>query len=141
MISKYPALFNFFGLDPFDFGETNLTNGFCRLNKELSNVAKAFYKSAQSPNVYRLHDDKKDVFYVELPGCKKDDISVTVEDDDSISIKAKRKLGEKELTFETQLASDMDTEHAELSYADGILTITVKPKPVVEPERKTLDIQ
>ena len=141
MSNKYPALFNFFGLDPFDFGETNLANGFCNMNKELSNMARAFRRTANSPNVYHVRDDKKEVFYVELPGCKKEDIKVTVDAEDSVLLTATRKIGEKESKFETTLYSDMDIENAQLAYADGLLTITAMPKKVAEPERKVLELK
>ncbi len=141
MSNKYPALFNFFGLDPFDFGATNLANGFCNMNKEISNMAKAFRCAANTPNVHRVRDEKQEVFYVELPGCKKEDIKVTVEDENTIGLKATRKIGGKESKFDTTLYSDMDIENAKLAYADGLLTIVVEPKKVVEPERKVLEVK
>ena len=137
-------MFNLIGVDPFDFGETNFANGFCNLGKELNrlfgSVAKE-EKGYRSPCFQADRTDKMDTFYLELPGCKKEDIKVTVSGECALMVEAKRTVGKKEVKFKTELYSEKDVDNAKLSYADGLLTITVEPKAKVEPEVKVLQIQ
>lgn len=135
MINTFPTVFNVIGnglLDVFDD----------KLFKDMeTKLTKWNDNKTQCPLVRAYRTDKLDTFYVEMPGCKKEDITVTVADEYHLLIEGKRKIGEKEYKFETDLASDKDIAKAKVAYADGMLTVTVEPKPVVEPERKTLSIQ
>ena len=135
MINQFPTVFNLIGNGALDLFDDNFV-------KNIENTFKRWNDSnAQSPLVRAFRNDKEDVFYVEMPGCKKEDITVTIVDEYHLLIEGKRKIGEKEYKFETDLASDKDIANAKVAYADGMLTVTVEPKPVVEPERKTLSIQ
>ena len=144
MSMRMPVL-NFFGADPFDFGESNVANGFCNFGKELQNMMKSLECRADSkyrtPNLRAERDDKLDTFYVELPGVKKEDIKVTVAGEYTLQLEAKRKVGKTETQFRTELVSDKDIDNAKLTYVDGLLTVTVEPKPKAEPEVKQLQIQ
>ena len=136
---------NFFGMDPFDFGESNVSNGFCELGKDLQSMMKSMECKADSkyrtPNLRAERGEKLDTFYVELPGVKKEDIKVTVSGEYTLLLEAKRKVGKTETQFRTELASEKDIGNAKLTYADGLLTVTVEPKPKAEPEVKQLQIQ
>lgn len=146
MFNRMPV-FNIFGIDPFDYGESNVANGFCHLGNDLRKIVKAMTSeddqkpNARCPNLRVERTDEADTFYVELPGVKKEDISVTVSGEYTLSLVAKRKVGKTETTFRTELASDKDIGNAKLKYADGLLTVTVVPKPKAEPEVKQLQIQ
>ena len=146
MYNRMPV-FNIFGVDPFDFGESNVANGFCNLGNELQNMVKAMtceddQKShARRPNFRAEHTDEADTFYVELPGVKKEDISVVVSGEYTLALVAQRKVGKTETTFRTELASDKDINNAKLKYEDGLLTITVAPKPKAVSDVKQLQIQ
>lgn len=138
-------VFNIFGVDPFDFGESNVANGFCNFGKELQNMMKSLDCKTESkyrtPNLRAEREEKADTFYVELPGVKKEDIKVTVSGEYTLLLEAKRTVGKKETQFRTELASEKDIDNAKLTYADGLLTVTIEPKPKVEPEVKQLQIQ
>jgi len=127
-------MFNLFGFDPFDFG------------KEFNRVCNAIGCDTKSnayrtPNVRAERNEKEDTFYIELPGCKKEDIQVTVADDYTLLVEAKRTVGKKETQFKEALGSDKDIDNAKLSYADGLLTVVVEAKPKVEQQQKVLQIQ
>ena len=137
-------MFNLIGIDPFDFGETNFANGFCNLGKEMNRLLGSvtnYEKGYRQPCYSADRTETQDTFYVELPGCKKEDIKVTVSGDNALMVEAKRTGGKKEFTYKTEIFSDKDVDNAELSYVDGILTVTVTPRAKVEPEVKMLQIK
>lgn len=144
MSMRFPAVFNILGVDPFDFGESNVANGFCNLGNEIQSMMKTLEGGTskyRTPNLRAERDEKADTFYVELPGVKKEDIKVTVSGEYTLLLEAKRKVGKTETQFRTELASEKDIGNAKLTYADGLLTVTVEPKPKAEPEVKQLQIQ
>ncbi len=144
MSMRFPAVFNILGVDPFDFGESNVANGFCNLGNEIQSMMKTLEGGTskyRTPNMRAERDEKADTFYVELPGVKKEDIKVTVSGEYTLLLEAKRKVGKTETQFRTELASEKDIGNATLTYADGLLTVTVEPKPKAEPEVKQLQIQ
>lgn len=144
MSMRFPAVFNILGVDPFDFGESNVANGFCNLGNEIQSMMKSLEGGTskyRTPNLRAERDEKADTFYVELPGVKKEDIKVTVSGEYTLLLEAKRKVGKTETQFRTELASEKDIGNAKLTYADGLLTVTVEPKPKAEPEVKQLQIQ
>lgn len=144
MSMRFPAVFNILGVDPFDFGESNVANGFCNLGNEIQSMMKSLEGGTskyRTPNMRAERDEKADTFYVELPGVKKEDIKVTVSGEYTLLLEAKRKVGKTETQFRTELASEKDIGNAKLTYADGLLTVTVEPKPKAEPEVKQLQIQ
>ena len=144
MSMRFPAVFNFLGVDPFDFGESNVANGFCNLGNEIQSMMKSLEGGTskyRTPNIRAERDEKADTFYVELPGVKKEDVKVTVSGEYTLLLEAKRKVGKTETQFRTELDSEKDIGNAKLTYADGLLTVTVEPKPKAEPEVKQLQIQ
>ena len=144
MNMRFPAVFNFLGVDPFDFGESNVANGFCNLGNEIQSMMKSLEGGTgkyRTPNIRAERDEKADTFYVELPGVKKEDIKVVVSGEYTLALLAKRTVGKTETTFRTELASDKDINNAKLTYEDGLLTITVAPKPKAASDVKQLQIQ
>lgn len=139
----FNSVFNILGLDPFDFGESNVSNGFCQLSNTIKQAMDDLNDSAKyrSPNVRAECTDTLDTFYVELPGVKKEDIDITVTGDCYLTVVAKRVVGKTESTFRSFLHSTKDINNAHVGYADGLLTVTIEPRKKVEPEVKKLQIQ
>ena len=136
---------NLFGVDPFDHGESNVANGFTQLVNDLSALMNTPMQNAdalkfRNPNCRAERTPEVDTFWLELPGCKKEDLDITYEDD-VITVVAKRVVGKKETTFKTPIVTDKDVANAKLDYADGLLTITVYPKAKKEPEVRKLEVR
>jgi HSP20 family molecular chaperone IbpA len=137
--------FNLFGVDPFDHGESNVANGFTQLVNDLSSMIDTPTPNADAlkfrrPNGRAERTPEVDTFWLELPGCKKEDLDITYEGD-VITVVAKRVVGQKETTFKTPIVTDKDVANAKLNYEDGLLTITVYPKAKKEPEVKKLEVR
>lgn len=136
---------NLFGVDPFDHGESNVVNGFTQLVNDLSAMMDTPMQNADAlkfrrPNGRAERTPELDTFWLELPGCKKEDLDITYEQD-VITVVAKRVVGKKETTFKTPIVTDKDVANAKLEYADGLLTIKVYPKAKQEPEARKLEIR
>lgn len=115
----------------FLFGDQGVRD---MLNR-LDNTAQAVKQPA-----YEVSEDGKEIF-VELPGCKKEDISIELGEGGRISISAKRVLGGNEKEYGVVLTMTdrnyaVDTEN--LKYEDGVLHIPVKE---IKPEVKKLVIR
>ena len=109
MSMRFPAVFNILGVDPFDFGESNVANGFCNLGNEIQSMMKSLEGGTskyRTPNLRAERDEKANTFYVELPGVKKEDIKVTVSGEYTLLLEAKRKVGKTETQFRTELACE-----------------------------------
>ena len=89
---------------------------------------------------------------VELPGIKKEDVHVNVDEDNVLIIKGEKKIEEKENTtihlmetvkgkFERRfvLPEDIDKEKIEAKYENGLLEITIKK--MEKPEPKEVEIK
>ncbi len=95
------------------------------------------------------HDDTM-VLNVELPGMKKEDISVNIEEK-TLIIKGERKLENEEDTYHQRervygdfkrsfsLSDDIMTDEVSADYADGILKVTLK-KDTTKEEIKQITI-
>ncbi len=95
------------------------------------------------------HDDTV-VLNVELPGMKKEDISVNIEEK-VLTIKGERKLENEDDTVHRRervygnfkrsfsLSDDIMTDEVSADYADGILTVTLK-KDTTKEEVKEITI-
>ena len=115
----------------FLFGDQGVRDMLNRLDK----TAQAVKQPA-----YEVSEDGKEIF-VELPGCKKEDISIELGEGGRISISAKRVLGGNEKEYGVVLTMTdrnyaVDTEN--LKYEDGVLHIPVKE---IKPEVKKLVIR
>lgn len=115
----------------FLFGDQDIRD----ILNRLDNTAKAVKQPA-----YEVSEDGNEIF-VDLPGCKKEDISIELGEGGRLSISAKRVLGgnEKEYGVVLTMANRnyaVDTEN--LKYEDGVLHIPVKE---IKPEVKKLVIR
>ncbi|GMN36058.1 hypothetical protein TIFTF001_005734 [Ficus carica] len=97
------------------------------------------------------------VFVIDMPGLKQDQIKVHVEDDNVLVVSGERKRerdkdqGVKYLRMERRLGKylkkfvlpeNADTDKISASYQDGVLTVTVEKKPPPEPKKpKSIEVQ
>jgi HSP20 family molecular chaperone IbpA len=105
------------------FGFLFGNQGICDMLNRLDNTAQAVKQPA-----YEVSEDGKEIF-VDLPGCKKEDISLELGEGGRLSISAKRVLGGNEKEYGVVLTMSnrnyvVDTEN--LKYEDGVLHIPVK---------------
>ncbi|HCD36639.1 Hsp20/alpha crystallin family protein [Chlorobium phaeovibrioides] len=108
-----------------------------------------FFTSMMSPafKVDISEDDKAIFIEADMPGMKKEDVTVSMEDD-VLSISAEREHSEEEkkkgyhrierswgsLSRSFTVGDNVDSEHIDASYDNGVLKIVV-PKKEPEPKR------
>ena len=99
--------------------------------------------------------DKGDSFVLEadLPGFKKEDIKIDLEND-RLTISATRRSEHEENksgrirrerhfgTFERSFdVSGIDTQGIKAAYTDGVLTLTLPKRPELVPDNRSIDIE
>ena len=114
-----------------------------------------FFGTNNAPMELRTDiSDKGDAFVLEadLPGFKKDDIKIDLEND-RLTIKAERHsehednrngyvrrerhFGSFERSFDV---SGIDTSGIRANYTDGVLTLTLPKRPEMVPDNRSIDI-
>lgn len=81
------------------------------------------------PNYYTNEDGSE--LYVELPGCKKENVSVEVDPEAGVVVKATREVAGKKDSYRISFKADrggLDADSMKPVFADGLLTIPVKEK-------------
>lgn len=92
------------------------------------------------PNYYTNEDGTE--LYVELPGCKKEDIEVTANPDNTVVVKAKRDVAGRKDSYRIEFTPEkgtVDPDQMKLSFVDGLLTIPVKEKRKQEARKLTIE--
>jgi HSP20 family protein len=98
------------------------------------------FKTTNYPNINIHRGDKEYLIEVEVPGMDKDDIEVSISDDDLLSISGEKRIkrDEKEFSMVSQesffgkfrrvisLPKDIDSSKISVKYENGILLISVK---------------
>ncbi len=125
--------------------------------RELEEMSRSFWNDTNL-NAFRTDITEKDGVYTltaELPGFKKEDISIDI-DKDCLSIAAERKDESEDEDKERNYVrrerfygsysrsfnvKGIDTEAINASYADGILTLTMPSKTPETPPTRRLEIQ
>ena len=125
--------------------------------RELEEMSRSFWNDTNL-NAFRTDITEKDVVYTltaELPGFKKEDISIDI-DKDCLTIAAERKDESEDEDKERNYVrrerfygsysrsfnvKGIDTEAINASYADGILTLTMPSKTPETPPTRRLEIQ
>ena len=125
--------------------------------RELEEMSRSFWNDTNL-NAFRTDITEKDGVYTltaELPGFKKEDISIDI-DKDCLTIAAERKDESEDEDKERNYVrrerfygsysrsfnvKGIDTEAINASYADGILTLTMPSKTPETPPTRRLDIQ
>ena len=125
--------------------------------RELEEMSRSFWNDTNL-NAFRTDITEKDGVYTltaELPGFKKEDISIDI-DKDCLTIAAERKDESEDEDKERNYVrrerfygsysrsfnvTGIDTEAINASYADGILTLTMPSKTPETPPTRRLEIQ
>jgi len=106
------------------------------------------------PRVDVIEDTKSIYFEVEIPGVKKEDVKVSVNNENILTIKGEKKFERKdevksccrservygEFMRSFQLPDNTDSEKISASYNNGILTLTVPKIEPVKPSEKQVEI-
>lgn len=142
-----------FELTPFGYRRVSAYNPF----RELEEMSRSFWSSSDL-TAFRTDIRKEDENYIleaELPGFKKEDISIDI-DKDCLTISAERKSEEEEENKESNFVrreryygsfrrsfnlKGIDAENITASYTDGILTLTMPEKTPEIPAARRLEIQ
>jgi len=96
----------------------------------------ADYEKKNLPFAYVQENKGEYSVEVELPGVRKEDISVDM-DNGVLSVKALRKRGEEEIHYERhfRLADEVDTSRIVATHENGVLKLTIGRKPEATPQR------
>ena len=124
--------------------------------RELAEMSRSFWNDTNL-NAFRTDITEKDGKYVleaDLPGFKKEDISVDI-DKDCLTITAEHKSEEKEENADSYIRREryygsytrsfnvkgIDTEAITAAYNDGVLTLTMPKKEPEVPAARRLEIK
>ena len=145
-------------IDPF--------RGFDSLARKMNSFVNEFDKGINVeygnflPKIDISEDENSLFIHAELAGMKKEDVKVSINDDNLISIKGKKekefkeeKEGQEnkvvylrmersfgEFTRSFQLPENVDRESISAKYEDGILNITLKKKEPEKPKEQLVNI-
>jgi HSP20 family protein len=136
--------------------------GFDTLARRMSDVAGNLEKGinfeygAFAPRVDISEDDKHLYLNAEIPGVNKDNVKVSVKDDNVLTIKGEKKAEVKEededksyirlersygeFTRSFQLPENVDSDSVEAKFEDGVLNITLDKKEPEKPKEKEIKI-
>lgn len=140
-------------LTPYYTRSINAYNPF----SELDRLERAFFGEFSKPVSFRTDISEKDGAYIvqsDLPGVKKEDIDVSIEDG-VLTVKAERKYessdeekgsyirrerayGSFERSFDI---SQIDEEKIDAEFNDGVLTLTLPKKQAEEIKARRLEIR
>lgn len=134
----------------------NLTKEFNQILKNVTSPENMPRISFQkfNPRVDILEDAANVYFEIELAGVPKDKVSVTVNDDNIITIKGVKEFEKKnevkvcckseraygEFTRSFQLPGNTDNSKIEAKYENGILFLTIPKIEPVKPKEQTITI-
>lgn len=133
---------------------------FEQMSKKMSNVASEFEKGFSfefggfSPRIDITEDEKGTYFYVEIPGMKKEDIKVSVNEENIITIKGDKKVydNKEELSFvrvernfgeftrSFMLPENVERDSIKAKFEDGVLSITLSKKEPEQPKEVEINI-
>ena len=128
-------------------------NGFMRNNFSQENRPRIEIGDFK-PRVDVSEDTKSIFFEVEIPGVKKEDVKVSVNNENIMTIKGEKKFERKdevtsccrsertygEFMRSFQLPDNTDSEKISASYNNGILTLTIPKIEPVKPSEKQVEI-
>ena len=144
-----------FELIPFDHHMRRMAN--FDPFRELEDMERSFWGSGHTVNAFRTDViDTGDAYQLqsELPGFKKEDISIDVEND-VLTISAERKVENEENNKPNYVkreryygsfsrsfdVSGINVDAIEAAYNDGILTLTMPKKVEQTPAKRSLEIK
>ncbi len=141
-----------FELMPFGYRRVSAYNPF----RDFEEMSRSFWDNT-NVSAFRIDITEKDGTYVleaDLPGFKKEDISVDI-DKDCLTITAEHKSEEKEENADSYIRREryygsytrsfnvkgIDTEAITAAYNDGVLTLTMPKKEPEVPAARRLEIK
>lgn len=141
-----------FELMPFGYRRVSAYNPF----RDFEEMSRSFWDN-NNVSAFRTDITEKDGKYIleaDLPGFKKEDISVDI-DKDCLTITAEHKSEEKEENADSYIRREryygsytrsfnvkgIDTEAITASYNDGVLTLTMPKKEPEVPAARRLEIK
>ena len=141
-----------FELMPFGYRRVSAYNPF----RDFEEMSRSFWDNA-NVTAFRTDITEKDGNYIleaDLPGFKKEEISVDI-DKDCLTITAEHKSEEKEENTDSYIRREryygsytrsfnvkgIDTEAISAAYNDGVLTLTMPKKEPEVPAARRLEIQ
>ncbi len=143
------------GFNPF----WEFQNAMRNLGKYMSSEAPADYKPRVEvgdfkPRVDITEDDNALYFDAEIPGVKKDDIKVSVNEHNILSIKGEKKFDREkdvktccrnersygEFARSFQLPDNVNSDDVKANYEKGILTLKIAKKEPEKPKEKEVSI-
>ncbi len=132
---------------------------FARMNQIFQNMMQDHFSYAKIANFgYPRVDiqNKKDAYIYEfsLAGVPKENIKLTINDDNILTIEGKKESKTKEEqkgyvrqemfygSFEKMVQLPEDADHAKLEakYKDGVLTLSIPKKEIIKPKAKVITI-
>ncbi|MBI5324272.1 MAG: Hsp20/alpha crystallin family protein [Ignavibacteriae bacterium] len=135
----------------------NLTKEFDKMFKTVSNpeTRPRVEFGGFKPRVDIQEDEKNIYFDIEVPGVKKDEVKVSVDEDNILTIKGEKKFEKKndikvccrsERTFgdferSFQLPDIASADKIEAKYENGMLYLSVPKLEPVKPKEKTVEIK
>ena len=135
---------------PVIFNDNFLDSIFEDFDLLFKNAKYSFDDSFPPINLYMNSDDKACTFELALTGYKKDWLAVSIdgntltvaaevpEEKDETKIYKKHRIQAKSFEKYYKIPDGYDTEKAEVSYEDGLLTIFIPVKEKIETSRKLL---
>lgn len=141
-----------FELMPFGYRRVSAYNPF----RDFEEMSRSFWDN-NNVSAFRTDITEKDGKYIleaDLPGFKKEDISVDI-DKDCLTITAEHKSEEKEENADSYIRREryygsytrsfnvkgIDTEAITAAYNDGVLTLTMPKKETEVPAARRLEIK
>lgn len=141
-----------FELMPFGYRRVSAYNPF----RDFEEMSRSFWDN-NNVSAFRTDITEKDGQYIleaDLPGFKKEDISVDI-DKDCLTITAEHKSEEKEENADSYIRRErfygsytrsfnvkgIDTEAITAAYTDGVLTLTMPKKEPEVPAARRLEIK
>ena len=141
-----------FELMPFGYRRVSAYNPF----RDFEEMSRSFWDN-NNVSAFRTDITEKDGQYIleaDLPGFKKEDISVDI-DKDCLTITAEHKSEEKEENADSYIRRErfygsytrsfnvkgIDTEAITAAYTDGVLTLTMPKKETAVPAARRLEIK
>lgn len=132
-----------------------------RMNSMLSEFDKdySFNNSTFTPTVDIVEGEKDIKIEAEMPGVKKEDIKVSINDDNILVIKGKKEREEKtednkdgstylriersfgEFTRSFMLPDNVNTEKIDAEFKDGLLKLKLEKKEPEKPKEKDIKIK
>jgi len=141
-------------VDPFRGFDTMMR----RMNdvfEDLNRGGMRFEIGEFTPRVDVAEDDKQVTFHAELPGMGKEDVKVTINDDNVLIISGEKKREEKteqknymrversygSFTRSFLLPENLATENVDAKFENGVLNIAIPKKEPAKPKQQEITIQ